>query len=84
MLASSGYVAELDRTTCVACGSCAEVCPFGALNVQEQTLAIDAKACMGCGVCVAACPQDALSLERDPTKGEPLRIRELVRDRAEG
>ena len=83
MLASSGYVAEVDRTTCVACGSCAEVCPFGALRVDDGALSIDRAACMGCGVCVAACPQDALSLERDPAKGEPLRIRELMRDRAE-
>jgi len=83
MLASSGYVAEVDCTTCVACGSCAEVCPFGALRVDDGVLSIDRAACMGCGVCVAACPQDALSLERDPAKGEPLRIRELMRDRAE-
>jgi len=78
MLASSGYIAEVDDAACIACGACAETCPFDALSVTEGALAIERDACMGCGVCVAACPQDALALVRDPEKGEPLRIRELI------
>jgi len=74
MLASSGYVADVDHEACTACGACAERCPFGALNVTDGLLSIDRNACMGCGVCVAACSQDALTLRRDPVKGEPLRI----------
>jgi NAD-dependent dihydropyrimidine dehydrogenase PreA subunit len=78
MLASSGYVCEADSARCVACGSCVEACPFGALAIEDGALAIDVEACMGCGVCVAKCPQEALSLTRDPAKGEPLRIEELL------
>jgi len=78
MLASSGYVASVDRETCVGCGACAEACPFEALGVPKGALAIDRDACMGCGVCVAACPQGALSLERDPAKGKPLQVREVL------
>jgi ferredoxin len=33
---------------------------------------------MGCGVCVAHCPQEAISLLRDPAKGEPLEIQEII------
>jgi ferredoxin len=33
---------------------------------------------MGCGVCVAHCLQEAIDLTREPTKGEPLEIRELM------
>ena len=33
---------------------------------------------MRCGVCVSKCPQDALSLVREPSRGEPLEIRELI------
>jgi len=33
---------------------------------------------MGCGICVSKCAQDALSLVRDPTRGEPLEMRELI------
>jgi len=29
-------------------------------------------------VCVAHCPQAAIELVRDPAKGEPLEIRELI------
>ncbi len=78
MLASSGYVCSVDRSECVACGACAEACPFDALAVEHEALTIDRNACMGCGVCVAACPRGALSLERDLAKGEPLRIHDLV------
>jgi ferredoxin len=34
---------------------------------------------MGCGVCVSQCPQGALSLLREPSKGEPLEIRQLLK-----
>lgn len=81
MLASSGYVAALDEAACVGCGACVETCPFDALSLRDDVdgvVVIDREACMGCGVCVAACPQDALSLSRDPAKGEPLWIDDLV------
>jgi ferredoxin len=78
MIASSGYVAEVDEGLCTACGECAEVCQFAAISVDDAFALIDTSACMGCGVCVAHCPQEAISLLRDPTKGEPLEIRELM------
>lgn len=79
MLAPSGYRACLDAARCVACGSCVERCPFGALRMDgDFTLQVDAGACMGCGVCTENCPQGALSLARDPSKGEPLEIFQLM------
>ena len=39
---------------------------------------VDVVACMGCGVCVSQCLQEAISLLRDPAKGEPLVIQELM------
>lgn len=74
MLASSGYVCEVDRDLCLACGECAERCPFGAIVVQDDWAAVDLAACMGCGVCVDICPQGALSLRREASKGEPLEL----------
>jgi len=82
MIASSGYVAQVDIELCAGCGSCAGVCQFGAISVDDGLAEIDAVACMGCGVCVAHCPQEAISLLRDVTKGEPLEIQKLIAEAA--
>ncbi len=78
MLASSGYVAQVDVGLCAGCGSCADACQFAAISVDDGFARIDAAACMGCGVCVSQCPQEAVSLMRDPARGEPLEIRKLI------
>jgi heterodisulfide reductase subunit A-like polyferredoxin len=77
MLASSGYVAQVDVDLCAGCGSCADSCQFAAISVDDGLAHIDAAACMGCGVCVSKCPQKAISLQRDPAKCEPLEIEKL-------
>jgi ferredoxin len=78
MLASSGYVAEVEVERCEGCGVCAKVCPFGALVVEGDRVRVDSDRCMGCGVCAANCPQGALALVLDPRKGEPLLVRQLA------
>lgn len=83
MLASSGYVAQVDADLCAACGLCADYCQFGAIRVDNGHAVIDYEACMGCGVCVSQCPQEAFALVRDPVKGEPLEIQELIARAAE-
>ncbi|MFC2037640.1 4Fe-4S binding protein, partial [Chloroflexota bacterium] len=78
MLASSGYVAQVDADLCAGCGSCVDVCQFSAILVDDGFACIDAAACMGCGVCVSKCPQGAFALVRDPGRGEPLEIQKLM------
>ena len=77
MLASSGYLAEVDSFLCQACGECLESCQFEALSMNYD-LEIDQTNCMGCGVCVDHCNQGALKLVRDPAKGVPLEIYNLM------
>ncbi len=77
MMASSGYVAFVDKEACRACGVCVEACPFEALFLEENRVSLIWERCMGCGVCVARCKFDAISLVRDETKGEPLDVRIL-------
>jgi ferredoxin len=78
MLASSGYVCRADGALCTACGTCATACQFGALEVNDERVVVDDELCMGCGVCVSGCREGALSLLRDPRRGEPLEIHELI------
>ena len=78
MLASSGYVSRVDESLCVGCGDCREACPFDALAFDEGAPLINESACMGCGVCASACETGALTLAREPARGEPLEVLELL------
>lgn len=44
---------------CVACGSCIDECPVGAIS-EGEIYVIDADTCVGCGSCVSACPNEAI------------------------
>jgi NAD-dependent dihydropyrimidine dehydrogenase PreA subunit len=76
-LASSGYVAGIDRDACCLCGACAEGCPFDALAMGDEAVALKWERCMGCGACEALCPSGAVRLVRDERKGIPLDVRAL-------
>ncbi len=83
MMASSGYVAQVDEARCAACATCEDVCPFEAIHV-DGTAQVDWAACMGCGVCVAKCPDEAVVLVRDERKAPPLDVRLLAQEPVEG
>ncbi|RPI23382.1 MAG: hypothetical protein EHM70_22585, partial [Chloroflexota bacterium] len=56
-------------------------CQFYALSLGSDFKAVvDEAICMGCGVCVSKCSEGALSLVRQPEKGQPLEILELMKD----
>jgi ferredoxin len=78
MMASSGYVADVDAGLCNLCGICVDACPFRALLVSDTRLLRDWELCMGCGVCVEKCPTEAMALVRDEKKGIPLDVRMLA------
>jgi Pyruvate/2-oxoacid:ferredoxin oxidoreductase delta subunit len=78
MLDSSGFVAEVNTDLCIGCGNCESYCQFDAISVTEGMNNVDYETCMGCGVCIDKCPEQALSLRRDPEKGSPLEIIELM------
>jgi ferredoxin len=77
MIASSGYVAQVDDPLCNACGTCETACPFGAITVNGSAQ-IAWEVCMGCGVCEGQCPNGAIRLARDERKGPPLDVRALA------
>lgn len=45
---------------CIACGTCAEVCPEGAISEGDEYYVIDPDMCTDCGTCQEECPVDAI------------------------
>ena len=46
---------------CIACGTCAGVCPVSAISEGDGKYVIDADACLDCGTCAGECPVSAIS-----------------------
>jgi Na+-translocating ferredoxin:NAD+ oxidoreductase subunit B len=48
---------------CVGFGTCAQVCPFGALSMNDENLpVVDETKCTSCGKCVTVCPRKLFSI----------------------
>lgn len=77
MLASSGYVAQVDSELCLKCRKCEKACQFNAIRMDEKAV-VDEARCMGCGVCVSQCQFGAIRLAQTPARGEPLEIQVLM------
>ncbi|HEY5621761.1 MAG TPA: RnfABCDGE type electron transport complex subunit B [Pontiella sp.] len=45
---------------CLGFGSCAEACPFGAIEMREGLAIVHKELCVGCENCVAACPKELI------------------------
>ena len=49
---------------CSGCGQCADVCPVGAVTLDNGRARVTAS-CKGCGRCATLCPVGAISLQLD-------------------
>jgi Na+-translocating ferredoxin:NAD+ oxidoreductase RNF subunit RnfB len=48
---------------CLGYGTCSRVCPFGAINMNDDHLPIiDPVKCTACGQCVQACPKNVIEI----------------------
>jgi ferredoxin len=43
-------------------GTCAKVCPFDAIHIEDGIAVVDEEKCTACGKCVSACPKGLLEL----------------------
>jgi len=56
----SGHEAVIDPERCIGCGTCQDMCRFGAVLEHDGRYRIDPLRCEGCKVCVAFCPEGAI------------------------
>jgi heterodisulfide reductase subunit A len=53
----------VDENKCTGCGTCIQVCPYGALRKNDRGFAeVIVAACKGCGCCGATCPEGAITM----------------------
>ncbi|HVO37300.1 MAG TPA: CoB--CoM heterodisulfide reductase iron-sulfur subunit A family protein [Candidatus Acidoferrum sp.] len=55
--------AHVDEALCTGCGTCVKLCPYNAIQKDEQGVArVNDVLCKGCGVCAASCPEKAITM----------------------
>jgi heterodisulfide reductase subunit A len=65
----NGYVVAeaitsiVDMDICTGCGTCVAICPYGAIQKNEDDKAETIlAACKGCGACASVCPEKAITM----------------------
>lgn len=53
---------QINKDTCVGCGSCVGACPVNAISMDGDGKAvINQETCIKCGTCIGICPVNAIS-----------------------
>lgn len=54
-------VSHIDPSLCAGCGTCIDLCPYGAISFNDRKMVseVNPALCKGCGSCSAACPSGA-------------------------
>ena len=62
---------EMENSECILCGSCIDVCEYGAIIITDVELpdgkiarrgTVNPSLCTGCGACVSVCESGAINL----------------------
>lgn len=73
-----GRIAWIREDLCTQCGVCAEVCPYGAVEIRGGKHWINPWICEGCLTCSLACPEKAIRYKLRVRSGT-IRIAEKTR-----
>lgn len=64
---------------CTACGSCAEICPAGAIALDPYPV-VDETKCVSCFCCAEVCPEAALVMPKEEAQTLFLRLNPQIRE----
>ncbi len=71
---SDAMVAEIVPERCTGCGVCREVCPYGAVYVEDGSYRINRVICEGCLTCTLACPEKGAIRRRRVESGRIMGV----------
>ncbi len=54
---------RVNQDKCIGCGTCAGVCPVGAISLDTGKAFINKDICISCGACASVCPVEAIDAE---------------------
>lgn len=64
-----------DKTKCMHCLHCIDVCPKNAISLSNNHIKIDSSKCISCFTCKNSCPNKAIS-----TEGKSFTISEVIKE----
>ena len=71
-LVANPFVVEYDPEVCIACGDCVDICPMGALTMDNSgVIHFEQHRCIGCGLCVSVCPSKAVKMVQKTEDAQP-------------
>ncbi|WP_050697933.1 glycyl-radical enzyme activating protein [Anaeromassilibacillus senegalensis] len=69
------------HSLCTHCGSCARVCPAGAISLVDGNYVTDGELCIRCGKCAAVCTADSCRMMGKNRTPEQV-MEEILKDQA--